>query len=365
MRLTFSHIFRCLGAIALACSLMGATPAPRTREPATPEEMYKLAVRQMDRSNFVRALELFERIKTRYPFSKFAALSELRIADSQFRQSNYPEAIDAYQAFIKLHPRHPELDYVFYQIGRAEFKQSPSNGQRDQTPTRRMLTVLQTYEERFPKSEHLDEVQKMRTQGRDRLARGVFGIGQYYYRRARFESNQEERIAACNAAITRFEQVVAEYPDVPDVNEDALYHKGLCQTKLNRRQEALETSERLRARFPKSREADKLARRAGRIKGKPMYPTLPADVKDEAPGATLKPGTPSSPEEQPGLEPVPETPLDPAPEAAPETPLEPTPAPEFAPRDPFEATPEARPSEPVPGQGPSIPPETSPDTTPQ
>ncbi len=230
--------------------LVSALSSATAKEPQTPEQMYEYAVRQLDRGYYEKAVMMFERIKTRYPFSKYAVLSELRIGDAHFKKGEYLEAVDAYRNFIKLHPRHPELDYVVYRIGLSQFKDAPKWVQRDQTSTRQMLATIARFDERFPDSEYLDEVLEMRAEGRSRLARGVFAIGQFYYRRGRYNTRGHEREAAFGAALGRFEQVLDEYPDVTDVAVDAMYHIGLIHLSLGEMDKAAETLDRLKSRYP-------------------------------------------------------------------------------------------------------------------
>jgi outer membrane protein assembly factor BamD len=43
------------------------------------------------------AIESFEKIKDWYPFSKYATLAELKIADSHYKLKEYDEAVSAYE----------------------------------------------------------------------------------------------------------------------------------------------------------------------------------------------------------------------------------------------------------------------------
>ncbi len=52
------------------------------------------------------AIESFERLRDWYPFSKYAILAELKIADAHYHLEQYEEAIFAYEEFEKLHPRY-------------------------------------------------------------------------------------------------------------------------------------------------------------------------------------------------------------------------------------------------------------------
>ena len=66
-------------------------------------------------------------IKSRFPYSKYAVLAELRLADAEFGAEQYLEAIDSYRLFIKFHPTHEMVanGYASFQIGEAYYKQLP------------------------------------------------------------------------------------------------------------------------------------------------------------------------------------------------------------------------------------------------
>lgn len=273
-------------ALTLVCGLLSAQ-AWAEQDAQTPEGLYGQAVKQLERGYFERSFELFEKLKTRYPFSQFAVLAELRLGDTYFQKGEYAEAIDAYRTFQKLHPRHPELDYVVYRIGLSELKQSPKIAQRDQASTRRMLAVLQNYETLYPQSKYLKDVVDMRKEGRERLAMSIFGVGEHYYRRGRFEVDKADRDKAFAAARERFEQVLDEYPDVEKVGADALYWIGFTYAKEGRKADAEKSLERLQQRFPKANHVGKLKGVLARTRW-PAPPTSPAQ-EAEMPAAPPPP----------------------------------------------------------------------------
>ena len=356
MRPSFRKISRWL-AVLLLTGVVGlpvlevSTPAAMAaREPQTPEEMYQLGVRMMNRGNYQRAVELFERVKTRYPFSQYAVLSELRIGDTFFKKGEFPEAVDAFQTFLKLHPRHAEVDYVIYKIAQAEFEQAPSIAQRDQVATKRMLAATQTFNERFPGSKYAEDVGKMRRSGYARLAKGVLQIGDFYYRRGRFQVDAQDKVVAWEAAIRRYEQVLDEYPEATDLGATALYRIGLVQARMHRKAEASETLERLKQRFPDAtRYTLKLTARVNRISGEPMRRLEPGETPPVTTPTEAAPEGAPAPEEA-----APEgSPEETAPEISPEAAPEGSPE-EAAPETPEETTPgETTPDEASPEVGPS------------
>ncbi|MGD8974572.1 MAG: outer membrane protein assembly factor BamD, partial [Desulfobacterales bacterium] len=99
------------------------------------------------------AIEYFQKLKDFYPFSKYAILAELKIADSHYHLEQYEEAIFAYSEFEKLHPRNEAIPYVIYQIGLCYFVQIDTID-RDQTPAAMALSTFQRLNKQFPDNQY-------------------------------------------------------------------------------------------------------------------------------------------------------------------------------------------------------------------
>src|ERR1041385_5669551 len=89
------------------------------------QKNYEKGLKELDQKNWVSASKYFGFIKSRFPYSKYAVLAELRLADAEFGAEQYLEAIDAYRLFMKFHPTHEMVanGYASYRIGEAYFKQ--------------------------------------------------------------------------------------------------------------------------------------------------------------------------------------------------------------------------------------------------
>ena len=72
--------------------------------PKNAQDTYEVAMEDLQDGLFPEAISGFTELKTKYPYSKYAALADLRIADTHFERAKYVEAIDAYRAFLKFHP---------------------------------------------------------------------------------------------------------------------------------------------------------------------------------------------------------------------------------------------------------------------
>ena len=192
----------------------------RLRQPETPESLYNKGLGQMKRGYLDEAIISFEKVRNHFPFNQYSVLAELRVADCLFERQAYLEAVDSYLRFQKLHPRHPEIDYVVYRTARAEFKLAPVVPQRDQSHSSRGLRRLRDFETRFPESQYTGAVLKLRGKALDRLARASIQIGNFYFKQKEW-----------GAAERRYRLAAADYPDAPIVGK-ARFRQAMCLLKL-------------------------------------------------------------------------------------------------------------------------------------
>ena len=169
--------------------------------------------------NYSNAIDNFQQLKDWYPFSKYAILAELKIADSNYHLQRYEEAIFAYEEFEKLHPRNEAIPYVIYQIGRCYFDQIDTID-RDQTPASKAYETFQRLGKQFPDDkyarsalEHLGTCEKS-------LAGNVYYVGVFYYKSKHYK-----------AALHRFMSVLSDYPDV-GYHQLALEYIAKCESEL-------------------------------------------------------------------------------------------------------------------------------------
>lgn len=208
------------GTLAAAEEATDTRAARRGSQPETPEGLYATGLRQMKLGSWDEAILSFERVRNHFPFNQYSVLSELRVADCLYEKSSYLEAVDAYRQFARLHPRHPEIDYVVYRTARSEFKLAPTVAQRDQTHSKRGLRRLKGYAERFPDSEYLPEVERLRSKALLRLSRAAVAVGNFYWKQKQWA-----------AAERRYRLAIAEFPTSP-LNARARYRRALCVWEL-------------------------------------------------------------------------------------------------------------------------------------
>ena len=206
--------------IVIACVTFAACSA---RDPDIDKPAHELAKNGMDEfaeKNYSKSIVYFEKLRDWYPFSKFAILAELKLADAYYHLKEYDEAVFAYEKFEELHPNNEAIPYVIQQIGNCHFKQL-NTIDRDQTPA---LKAIETYErliKNYPDDPLSTEVVEKIRICQKSLAENQFYIGHFYYRTKHYTS-----------ALVRLQSVVDTWNQFPEIQAKALKYIQLCQAAM-------------------------------------------------------------------------------------------------------------------------------------
>ncbi|MEZ4240294.1 MAG: outer membrane protein assembly factor BamD [Myxococcota bacterium] len=189
--------------LALAAPPASAAPAGK-RRPPTAEELYDQGLRQMRRGYYTKALESFNRVRNYHRDDPISVKAQLAIADLHYKKGDFEQAKFAYEEFASLHPRHESLDYVTFRIGQSIYRRAPKFAGRDQTATKSAVNVWTGFDARFPDSQYVDDVNKLLTRGRNRLASKELHVARFYARKDSW-----------GAVRNRAEYLLRRYPDTP------------------------------------------------------------------------------------------------------------------------------------------------------
>jgi outer membrane protein assembly factor BamD len=185
----FSNI--CLTLCALTI-LAGCGPSKDDIDPTADwsvEKFYLEARAELDDGNYLTAIEYYETLESRFPFGKYAMQAQIDVAYAYYKFEEPDSAITALDRFIKLHPRHPAVDYAYYLKGLVNFERGGTIldviVDRDLSEFDRNL-LLRAYNDfklltqRFPSSEYATDARKRMIFLRNELARSDFKIANYY-----------------------------------------------------------------------------------------------------------------------------------------------------------------------------------------
>jgi outer membrane protein assembly factor BamD len=185
----------------------------------TAQELVNDGMEAYNSQRYRSSLESFEKLKDWYPFSKYAILAELKIADAHFYLEEYEAASVAYESFENLHPRNEATPYVVFQRGLCYIKQMETVD-RDQTSAKKAIEIFNRLKKAYPTSEYAAQADAYIQQSLKNMAGHEFYVGEFYFKNKRYQ-----------AAIVRFRNVVSNFPDV-GLTEKALGNIARCDVEL-------------------------------------------------------------------------------------------------------------------------------------
>jgi len=176
-----------------ACEGEGAKTALGYTDSA--KRAYDAAMDEYRMHSWIQAQNLLRDVKRKYSYSKYARLAELRIADADFEQEKYPEAIHEYKEFIHAH-RSEEEDVAYARSRIAETTYAeipdsflmPSQEERDQGACVDAYKELKSYLADYPASKDAPKIQGLLTLVIGRLVKHELYVAHFYLRKDNFEA---------------------------------------------------------------------------------------------------------------------------------------------------------------------------------
>src|SRR4051812_16980833 len=167
-----------------------------------PEKQFSEGERLLKKDRYIEAVERFRILKSRYPYSKYAALATLKVGDAHFQEESYIEAASAYKIFRELYPKHEFASYALYRIGESYFNEVPSTVDRDLDPAHSAIEAYTQLVHDYPNEEHVKDAAKKVHDLTKKLAEKEDYIANFYYRRELYQ-----------AAAGRYANIVQTYGD--------------------------------------------------------------------------------------------------------------------------------------------------------
>ncbi len=179
------------GLLAFSAAACGGGQADnRVKYAVTAQQNYDRGEAKLQKKAWIGAAKYFAFIKARFPYSKFAVLAELRLADAEFGAEHYLQAIDGFKMFIKFHPTHDMVinGYASYRIGEAYYKMLPGDWwllppsyEKDQSATSDAYRQLDTFIKKYPKSPYQDRARARLVKINRRLADHEMYAARFYW----------------------------------------------------------------------------------------------------------------------------------------------------------------------------------------
>ncbi len=192
-------------------SLMVISCVEKEFDPANPAGSFEIAKEPYDDSNFEIAITKLGEYKSRFPYSQFAVLAELYLANSQFELGQFVEAAASYEQFVKLHPKHEQVDFAMFRIGECYWADASEDEDRDQDLTQKAIDQWRNLIQAKPDSNYSKQAKDLIEQGRTRLAGGMLFVVKFYCK-------QDLPHACASRAL----ELAERYPDFKEIRKEAL-----------------------------------------------------------------------------------------------------------------------------------------------
>jgi len=213
-------------------------------------KLYSESKSELAGGNYEKAIKLYEKLESRYPYGRYAQQAQLEIAYAYYKDRDVASAIAAADRFIKLHPNHPSVDYAYYLRGLASFNDDlgilgsyagQDMSERDPKASREAFQAFKDLVTRFPQSKYTpDSIQRMNYLV-NTLASHEVHVARYYMKRSAF-------VAAANRA----QYALKNYPQAP-ANEEGLLILVQAYDKLGMADLRNDAERVMKTNFPKSK----------------------------------------------------------------------------------------------------------------
>jgi outer membrane protein assembly factor BamD len=190
-------------------------------DPDDPQKSFAIAKEPYDDRNFEIALNKLGEFKARFPYSQYAIEAGLLIANSHFELSQYPEAAASYEQFVKLHPKHPQIDFAMFRIGESYWAEAPEEIDREQEYTERAVMEWQKLLDRNTGSEYSVKARDLMEKGKRRIAESEQFIARFYCKREIW-----------HACAFRYLALSEKFPEFREMRQDALMNAADALEKL-------------------------------------------------------------------------------------------------------------------------------------
>lgn len=235
----FSAIILISSLLISACSWMPFVDSDETAAKKAEEEALSLSKdkllakirHNLDARNWSDAITNLNAFEAQYPFGNYADQAQLELIYVYHESVDHEAAIAAAERFIRLHPRHPSVDYAYYIKGLSQTLQnkglftdrSPVDlSKRDPGRAREAFTTFSELISLYPDSPFAGDARKRMLDLRNQLARHEIHVANYYFKRG-------AHLAAANRGryvVENFQQTPA-VPDGLAVMAQAYYLLGL------------------------------------------------------------------------------------------------------------------------------------------
>ena len=198
--------------LILALSFFNSSCSKDEVEIERPEKVYyDQAQRRIKVNNYYGAIESLQKIETQYTFGKYAEQAQVELIYCQYMNGDDIAAHAASERFIRLHPRHPNIDYAYFMKGMSSYTRDSGTlarvintdlSTRDISGAKLAFSEFTEFLTRFPDSQYAPYAKKRLVYIRNLVAKNELAAADYYIKRKAYV-----------AAIRRANYVIENIPN--------------------------------------------------------------------------------------------------------------------------------------------------------
>jgi outer membrane protein assembly factor BamD len=230
-------LVRLMALVFLSAAMLSGCAGSEEEENAMLRDVtkaYETAQKSMQNQNYRRAIQIYEALQARFPFSDLSKQIQLELMYAYYKSNRQEQAIDAADTFIRENPTHPRVDYALYVKALAYFERDPGllerwfNKDIENRPPRDgvlAFSLLKRLVERYPASPYAEDARQRMIFLKNRLAAYENTVARYYLERGAYV-----------AALNRAKGALEEYNGANSGNESLEImieaYEGLGMTEL-------------------------------------------------------------------------------------------------------------------------------------
>lgn len=194
--------------VALSVILTGCkNEYEKIRRSNDPELMYNKANEYFEKEEYDRAKTLYEQAITSYRGKQEAELVFFRYAQSHFYLEQYILAAHYFKTFVNTFINSDKREEAQFMEAYSNYKNSPTY-RLDQQYTREAINAFQVYVNTYPRSERVEECNRLIDELRDKLEKKMFEQASLYFDLEQYQ-----------AATRTYINVLQEFPDTDNAEE--------------------------------------------------------------------------------------------------------------------------------------------------
>ena len=202
-------------------------------------ETYKSGLSSLKDSNYIKAVEEFDKLYINHPFSSLAKKSEIMTAYSLYQNNEINKSISKLKIFIEMNPKDEFSDYAHYLLAMCYYIQISSQG-RDPSLSLKALNSFKLITTKYPNSRYAKDSRLKIQLIKNSLAINELNIGKFYLKKN-----------APASSIKRFKTILKKYQN-SSVIPETLYRLTEALLMMGLKKEAIKSNAILKYNFPNS-----------------------------------------------------------------------------------------------------------------